>query len=63
VFVAKLKEMVDVLTQQKNTEKRDRINLGKRIYDTVNDFTKIPSPLIATAPQNHFEIIFELSCE
>lgn len=34
VFVAKLREMVEVLTQQKNTEKKDRLNLGKRIYDT-----------------------------
>lgn len=35
IFVAKLKELVDLLTQQKAAEKKDRINLGKRIAETV----------------------------
>lgn len=35
IFVSKLKELVDLLTQQKIAEKKDRITLGKRIAETV----------------------------
>jgi hypothetical protein len=34
-YISKLKELVDQLTHQKSLEVRDRISLGKKIYDTV----------------------------
>jgi RNase P/RNase MRP subunit p30 len=35
IFVSKLKEMVERLTQQKDFEKRQRVELGKRIAEGV----------------------------
>ena len=35
IFVTKLQELVELLSQQRVTEKNDRINLGKRIFETV----------------------------
>jgi hypothetical protein len=36
IFVTKLKEMVERLTQQKDFEKRQRVELGKRIAEGVS---------------------------
>jgi uncharacterized membrane protein YgaE (UPF0421/DUF939 family) len=35
IFVSKLKEMVETLTQQKYSQKNERLAIGKRIAETV----------------------------
>lgn len=40
-YVTKLKELVDQLSLQKTMEVKDRVSLGKRIYDTVRLFISL----------------------
>lgn len=49
IFVAKLKEMVDTMTQLKESQRRERIELGKRIAETVNRRWFLPSHSLTAA--------------